>query len=146
MNTTSTLALDYKTAEFEVGGAYPMRMRLGLDSGVAVWLDRLDAHVAFVIIPSGNPATMPTAEAPGASLRWLLDMLKRTRLQWELARARVPGSDDEVMDGVCVFDVPFALVDEWLLWLDQDAAVQASGSGYVMLRSHPAIRSRRGFD
>jgi len=143
VNATSTFALDYKTADFEVIGEQPIRFRMGLNSSVALWLDKLDAHVAFLIVPSGMPATMPTARAPGDGLRWLQDMLRKTRLQWQPVKAYPYGDDSECMGGVCVFDVPFALVDEWLMWLDQDAAVQATGSGYVMLRSHPAIRSMR---
>lgn len=143
MNATPTFAIDYKTAEFEVIGGRPIRFRMGLNTSVAIWLDELDAHVAFLIIPSDMPATMPTARAPGDGLRWLQDMLKKTRLQWLQVKAYPSDDESECMGGVCVFDVPFTLVDEWLMWLDQDAAVQATGSGYVMLRSHPAIRSTR---
>lgn len=143
MNASSTFAIDYRTAEFEVTGDQPIRLRMGLNTRVAIWLDGLDAHVAFLIIPSDIPATMPTARAPGEGLRWLQDMLKKTRLEWRPVKAYPSGDDGEFMGGVCVFDVPFTLVDEWLMWLDQDAAVQATGSGYVMLRSHPAMRSMR---
>lgn len=145
MSTTFPLALDYKIAEYEVAGQRPIHFRLGQNADVALWLDDLDAHVAFLIIPSGRPATLDEPQEPAVSLRWLLDMLKKTQLQWELARARVP-HQEEVMHGVCVFDVPFALVDEWLMWMDQDAAVQATGSGNVVLRSHPAIRTRHDLD
>lgn len=145
MSTTFPLSLDYKTAEYEVSGLRPMRFRLGQSADVALWLDDLDAHVAFLIIPSGRPATLDEPQAPAEALHWLVDMLKQTQLQWELARAHVP-HQREAMQGVCVFDVPFALVDEWLMWMDQDAAVQATGSGNVVLRSHPAIRSRHDLD
>lgn len=145
MSTTFPPTLDYKTAEFEVLGTRPIRFRLGQSSDVAVWLDDLDAHAAFLILPSGRPATQHAAPESAADLHWLLDMLKKTLLQWELAHAHLPHRQ-EVLQGVCVFDVPFALVDEWLMWMDQDAAVQATGSGHVMLRSHPAIRSQRDLD
>ena len=146
MSATPIFAIDYKSAEFEVIGPRPIRFRMGLNTSVAIWLDELDAHVAFIIVPSGMPATMTNARTPGDGLRWLQDMLRKTRLQWLPVKAHVSDDEGECMGGVCVFDVPFALVDEWLMWLDQDAAVQATGSGYVMLRSHPAIRSTRDVD
>jgi hypothetical protein len=145
VSTTFPLSLDYKTAEFEVSGARPMRFRLGQSASVALWLDELDAHAAFLIIPSGRPATLEEPQEPASALHWMLGMLKNTQLQWELARAHM-SHQRQVMHGVCVFDVPFALVDEWLMWMDQDAAVQATGSGNVVLRSHPAIRSRHDLD
>jgi hypothetical protein len=131
----------YERAEFHVYGKKPTVLRVNRDESVAAWLDSLDAHLAFVLSAS-NPFRQQSFAVENLKRQErLISAVHDARLRWTAAQGTDPLGVLPPLDGVCVLDAPLALVDEWMRHFEQDVVIQASGSGNVTLRLHPAERA-----
>ena len=140
MTVTPELIAAYERAEFHVYGRKPTVLRIKRDESVAAWLDSVDAHLAFVLSASNRLAAPGFAVENLKRQERLIAAVQDARLRWTAAQGTDPAGVLSPVDGVCVFDAPLALVDEWMRRFEQDLVVQASGSGNVTLRLHPAER------
>ncbi|MBW8831759.1 MAG: DUF3293 domain-containing protein [Burkholderiales bacterium] len=126
--------------EYRVSGLRPMELRVGFDERVAAWLDACDAYLA-VVITAWNPfGRQLSSEENDVRQRELMFAVEGSRLRWSPAAGVDPMGEWVSEEGICVFDPPLILIDEWLRVFEQSAVLQGSGSGYVRLRLHPQFR------
>jgi hypothetical protein len=103
------------------------------------WLAEQGTSRAVVITawnPFSQAQSLELNEADNADL---LSAIEQAQLKWAYARGCGP-SEEWCEDGYCVFDAPDALVEEWLVRFQQNAAFRVRFSGPVEIVWHEQFR------
>ncbi len=99
------------------------------------WLAEQGASSA-VVITAWNPFSQAQSQALNeADNADLLSAIEQAQLKWFYARGCGP-SEEWCEDGYCVFDGPDALVEEWLVTFQQNAALRVRFGGPVEIVWH----------
>lgn len=109
--------------------------------------DFLESHraVSATILTAWNPLGQERHEAENRRAQEaLLSAIRARDLRWLNASGEDPTGSWEPEPGFCVFDVPDAILDEWLVIFRQNAAVRVARGEPCRLVWHPDIRARPG--
>lgn len=131
----------YEQTDYLVDDQPPVCLRIGDDDQQhQPWLVRHGARSAS-ILTAWNPfgQELPAAENDALQQR-LQHTIVQSGLRWLPARGEDPKGSWTPEPGFCVFDVPAAMLDEWLQLFRQNAAVRLETGQGCALVWHPAIR------
>jgi hypothetical protein len=132
----AALVATYAAARYEVYGDHPdVLMVTDMAGAHDEWLDDNNAATA-VIITAWNPFSHQLSSAKNEKANHhLLQAIERRSLRWAPARSAAAGGGWSE-DGYCVFDVPDAMVEHWLITYQQNAAVRVRKGERVELVWH----------
>lgn len=121
----------YTSGGYEVFGEHPVTLTVADAIGTHdAWLSNNGSESA-VVIAASNPFSQPISQTKNdIAHRHLLRAIASRSLQW--ARARGPDGSD----CCCVFDVPDALAEHWLVTYQQNAALRIRKGGRPELVWH----------
>lgn len=133
----------YEQTDYFADDQPPVCLRIGDDGRRHQdWLARHGARSA-TILTAWNPfgQELPAAENEALQAR-LHATIEKSGLRWLPARGEDPKGSWTPEPGFCVFDVPAAMLDEWLKLFRQNAAVRLDADQGCALVWHPAIRQQ----
>ena len=130
----------YEQTDYLAEDQPPVCLRIGDTAAVHLaWLDRHAAHSAS-ILTAWNPFGQELARAENDALQARLQTtILHSNLAWLPARGEDPKGSWQPEPGFCVFDMPLALLDEWLQLFRQNAAVRLDVNEGCRLVWHPEI-------
>lgn len=133
----------YEQTDYFADDQPPVCLRIGDDGRHHQnWLGRHGARSA-TILTAWNPfgQELPAAENEALQAR-LHASIEQSGLRWLPARGEDPKGSWTPEPGFCVFDVPPAMLDEWLKLFRQNAAVRLDADQGCTLVWHPGIRQQ----
>jgi len=135
----------YETTDYFAHEDKPVLLRIGDAPAIhADWLQRINAESATILTawnPLGKEKSRQENDRAQAELRAAIGA---PDLRWLPASGQDPAGTWEPEPGFCVFDVPDALLDQWLVRFRQNAAVQVTRQVPCRLVWHPSIRDGAG--